>query len=919
MSKLSDAVRKMGRGKLDVPIIVHSHDEIERLAAAFNDMAGSLQTFYTGLEGKIQEKTEELSKVNKGLTEEIVERQRAEKALRKSEQQYRSLIENLHEGIWSVDQNGYTTFVNQRMAEMLGYTIDEMQGKHLFSFMDDQGIERCKHNIERRKLGINEQHDFELIRKDGERIYTMMETSPLFDDDSNYTGALAGVQDITERKQMEETLHQSEQHLRILMEQAPIGIITIDLEGYVTDANPKIIELLGSPSREATVGLNVLTLPRFVESGLSQYFRNVLETGEPQQFETQYTSVWGKHSYLRTHLVPYCNGQGTQIGAIQILEDISEYKQVEESLKTAHQESQKLAEQVVTLYQIGQAITAQLELKVVLDVLAQSTAELLESDTGVILLLDDSTQTLRIQGAYGLSDYTVAHTRDRVGESIAGRVVLTGEPLIVNDLPNSPLFFNPAVETAGEGLLACASVPLIVGEKVIGTLDVHSKTRRDAFNEQHIALLRMLAGQAAIAIENARLYTSAQQEIAERKRTEQALQQAKEAAEAANRAKTEFLANMSHELRTPLNGILGYAQILKHHSDLTEQQQKGLEIIQRSGDHLLTLINDILDLSKIEAGKFELSLQEFHLAAMLKNLVEMTRFRAYQKSIAVEYHEDPALPAMVYGDEKRLRQVLLNLLGNAVKFTHKGIVVLRVKRVFSHQLAVSGKQTPPDSCALNSEYCSLVFEVEDTGIGIPAAQLERIFSPFEQVKRPGSSIEGTGLGLAISQRLIRIMGGELSVTSTVNTGSIFSFELLLPEAKSLREKDTPISRNIIGFKGNPPPKILIVDDNETNRMMVKDLLSSVGFDIVEAVNGEEALNKADEFCPDLILMDLIMPVRDGFETTRQLRQLPGMKDTIVIALSASVFEETRKQSLAAGCQAFLEKPVVEQELLDTMQ
>ena len=391
------------------------------------------------------------------------------------------------------------------------------------------------------------------------------------------------------------------------------------------------------------------------------------------------------------------------------------------------------------------------------------------------------------------------------------------------------------------------------------------------------------------------------QDITERKRAQEELQRAKETADSASRAKSEFLANMSHELRTPLNGILGYAQILKRDGSLTEKQRGGIDVIQRSGDHLLMLINDILDLSKIEARKLELQLSEFHLPDFLQQVANIIRVRAEQSGLSFVFEHVSVLPEGVRGDEKRLRQVLLNLLGNAVKFTERGGVALKA-----------------GADASNGHANIFRFQIKDTGRGIPADKLEEIFQPFQQVTDHSRHVEGTGLGLAITKRLVGLMGGELGVESVPGKGSTFWFTVPLAPVQDWKPTSAKEERTIIGFKGDRR-RALIVDDKPLNRTILLDMLGSVGFETHEAENGQEAVTKALECRPDIVFMDLVMPVMDGFEATRQIRRVPELKDTIVIASSASVFEFNRKDSLAAGCNDFVDKPICAEDLFEKLR
>ncbi|MEH1973218.1 MAG: ATP-binding protein [Nostoc sp.] len=380
------------------------------------------------------------------------------------------------------------------------------------------------------------------------------------------------------------------------------------------------------------------------------------------------------------------------------------------------------------------------------------------------------------------------------------------------------------------------------------------------------------------------------------------LAEAKEKADTANLAKSEFLANMSHELRTPLNGILGYAQILQNGEPLTERAKKGVDIIYQCGNHLLNLINDVLDLAKIEARKLELYPSDAYLPALLEGIAEMMRVRAGQKGIPFIYQPDANLPVGITVDEKRLRQVLINLLGNAIKFTDEGEVRFRVK---THKLETATYQ--------------IRFEIEDTGVGISPIGLTKIFQPFEQVGDLKKQAEGTGLGLAISQQIVSLMGSTLNVDSQVGQGSTFWFEVELPEAQewatSLR---TTKQGKIIGFEGSKR-QVLVVDDRWENRSVLVSLLEPLGFAVIAVSNGREGLDKAKEIHPDLIITDLMMPEMDGYEMLRQLRQIPELQNVPAIASSASVFESNQNESITAGADAFLPKPVEAPVLLKLLE
>ena len=416
---------------------------------------------------------------------------------------------------------------------------------------------------------------------------------------------------------------------------------------------------------------------------------------------------------------------------------------------------------------------------------------------------------------------------------------------------------------------------------------------------------------------------------------------AKDKAEVANQAKSTFLANMSHELRSPLNAILGFSQLMTRSQTLSPEHQENISIISSSGEHLLTLINNVLDLSKIESGRTSLNPKKFDLYRLLSDLEDMFELKADDKQLQLIFECSPDVPQYVETDELKLRQILINLLNNALKFTDEGGVYVRVNKQAegkkvelsdnSINFEIQASNNLDKSKSIHSESAILFtstdysasfflhFEVEDTGLGIAAHELDNVFEAFMQTQTGKNSQEGTGLGLPISRRFVELMGGEMSVSSAVGKGTNFKFDIQVFEVEAADIESKKPTRNVIALEPNQHPyRILIVDDKPLNRQLLMKLLNPLDFELKEATNGQEAIEIWDSWEPHLIWMDMRMPVMDGYEATQYIKGTIKGQATAVIALTASVLEEERAVILSAGCDAFMRKPFREADIFDAM-
>ncbi|MEC4985408.1 MAG: MHYT domain-containing protein [Oscillatoria sp. PMC 1068.18] len=446
-------------------------------------------------------------------------------------------------------------------------------------------------------------------------------------------------------------------------------------------------------------------------------------------------------------------------------------------------------------------------------------------------------------------------------------------------------------------------VPIFVSNQLWGLLAIYQNHSPRQWKNTEINIAIQIGNQLGVALNQAEL-------LAQTQKQSQALEKALLTADTANQAKSEFLANMSHELRTPLNAILGFSQIMSRDDSLSPTNKENIEIINRAGEHLLSLINDILEMSKIEAGRITLNETNFDLIDLLNTLQQMLQLKAEAKGLQLIWKYDENLPRYIRTDEGKLRQVLLNLLGNAIKFTAEGSITLRAKTVIASQKKET--ENCEDLCESQIE-----FQVEDTGLGIACEEISLLFEPFKQTETGRNSQQGTGLGLTISRKYIQLMGGDIQVTSQLGLGSIFAFNVKVTKFNSDNfEVSQQPEKAVILASNQKEYRILVTEDIPESRLLLVKLLSSIGFAVSEARNGAEAIKIWQTWQPDLVFMDMRMPVMDGLTATRKIKAQPEGKATKIIALTASAFTENRQEILVAGCDDVVTKPFREKDLLE---
>ncbi|MEH1946675.1 MAG: PAS domain S-box protein [Nostoc sp.] len=879
------------------------------------------------------------------------------------------------------------TFISENVKEMVGYEAREFIDNSSFWLdrVHPQDIEliseKFSHLIKQEYIS----YEYRWLHADG-TYHWFYEEMRLIRDEANFPIEWVGYwADINDRKLAELALQSGQQRYQLLAEASPACIFHTDVDGNVLYFNQRWSEITGY-SLEESLGTHWANAvhPDDREQLLLAWNQATVAKStykyEHRFLHDDNTVVW-----VICHALPEFRDDGEIKGYIGTITDITERKLAEEALRESAERERAIA-------QVIQRMRQTLDLETIFAATTEELRQVLNCDRVVVYRFNPDWNGEFVSESVGNDWISLIeeHNNDpyltegvlqdgrclaKILDSADNQVEypdLQATPgasfLCVPDIYNAE--FHPAYINLLERFQAKAYiiVPILHGSQLWGLLASYQNSDPRQWKPGEINIVVQIGNQLGVALQQAQL-------LAQTQRQSQALQEAVIVADAANRAKSEFLANMSHELRTPLNAILGFTQVMSHDRDLSTEHQQNLAIINRAGEHLLNLINDILEMSKIEAGRITLNLNSFDLIRLLENLEEMLRFRATSKGLELVFEYTSHLPQYIQVDESKLRQVLLNLLGNAIKFTDTGRVTLRVGMGGSstslreasptaslsdrgageqggrgageqgkiinplYPLALTcaeqsrgseaeGMPTSPERSRRDAQ--SLTFEVQDTGCGIAPQEIDLLFEAFGQTETGRKSQQGTGLGLAISRKYVQLMGGDISVTSTIGEGSKFTFDIQIGLATVSEIQIQQIRPQVISLAPTQSEyRILVVDDSTDSRLVLKKILTSIGFVVQEAINGIEAIALWQTWQPHLILMDMRMPIMDGYEATKVIKtreetliqntesQIPNWK-TIIIALTANAFEEQREAIIKAGCDDYINKPFREEELLEKL-
>ncbi|MBW4495805.1 MAG: PAS domain S-box protein [Oscillatoria princeps RMCB-10] len=855
-----------------------------------------------------------------GIAEDITERKLAQEALQQQKELLQTIFDHIPVMVIFYSPEGELKLLNREVERVLGWSQANLGERDLLAecYQDPEYRQQVLDFI---LAATGEWRDMKTQARTGRIVDTSWANIRLSD------GGMIGIgQDITARKQAERALREIEARLQKIAANIP-GVIyefVRHLDGstafeYISSACREILEVEPEQVMENAALAFEDIHPDDVQ-GLFQATDISAETLEPFACEWRILTPSGKIKWVQAKSRPERRHSG-EIVWYGVLFDISDRKRAEIEIAAAKAALELVLQRVLLLKQLTEQIRQSLEFEQIIETAATQIGQAFGVSRCLIhTYITEPAPQMPVVAEYLTPGWN--SMRDMAipvaGNPHAELTIAQDKAMVSADVYSDPLL-KPAEPLCHQfGLKSMAVVRTSYQSEPNGVIGLQQCDRFRRWSDDEIELLEAVAAQLGIAIAQARLLEQEKQQRQELTVKNSALEQARREAEAANIAKSRFLSHMSHELRTPLNAILGFTQVMARDSLLSAQHQEHLRIISRSGEHLLSLINDVLEMSKIEAGRLELCENDFDLFELLDTLEQMFKLKANSKGLQLTFNRDRDLPQYVLSDESKLRQVLINLLGNAIKFTQKGSVTLRVRLGHSASGIEQNNPSPmPNSqCPIPNSQYPIAFELSDTGPGIAPEEMDSLFEAFGQTEVGRNSQEGTGLGLPISRQFVRLMGGDITVSSTTGRGTTFTFDVRVGLAEVAKVQTRQPARRAIGLApGQPPCRILVVEDRAESRQLLVGMLASLGFEVRSAVNGQEAIAVWSSWQPHLIWMDMRMPVMDGYEATKQIKAAGQGEDTVIIALTASAFEEERAIILQAGCDDFLRKPFREEVLL----